>query len=150
MLVCELALWIIKYDDVICQKHIMQVRFTYTFFVKLWLRLSCCLDIFSASLMSIFILHPHPHLSLHDSGRVLWFHVGCLCVRPSVRQSYIGLSICISLPNDNLSKRQWIFTKLSMCIDIVDIWFGIANGQISSNFYGVICPRHTHIFVSGW
>ena len=23
-----------------------------------------------------------------------------------------------------------------MCIDIVEIWFGIANGQISSNFYG--------------
>ena len=27
-----------------------------------------------------------------------------------------------------------------MCIDIVEIWFGIANGQISLNFYGVICP----------
>ena len=26
------------------------------------------------------------------------------------------------------------FTKLGMCIDIVKIWFGIANGQISSNF----------------
>ena len=22
-----------------------------------------------------------------------------------------------------------------MCIDIMEIWFGIANGQISSNFY---------------
>ena len=29
-----------------------------------------------------------------------------------------------------------------MCIDIVEIWFGIANGQISSNFDIVICPRH--------
>ena len=29
-----------------------------------------------------------------------------------------------------------------MCIDIVEIWFGIANGQISSNFYGVTCPGH--------
>ena len=29
--------------------------------------------------------------------------------------------------------------KLGVCIDIVEIWFGIANGQISSNFYGVIC-----------
>ena len=29
---------------------------------------------------------------------------------------------------------QWIFTKLGMCIDIADAWFGIANGQISSNF----------------
>ena len=42
-------------------------------------------------------------------------------------------------PDDNLSKHQWIFTKLGMCIDIVEIWFGIANGQISSNFDGVIC-----------
>ena len=54
-----------------------------------------------------------------------------------------------SFPDDNLSKHQWIFTKLDMCIDIVEIWFGIANGQISSIFYGVICPRHAHIFVSG-
>ena len=28
-----------------------------------------------------------------------------------------------------------------MSIDIVEIWFGIANGQISSIFYGAICPR---------
>ena len=26
-----------------------------------------------------------------------------------------------SFPDDNLSKRQWIFTKLGMCIDIVEI-----------------------------
>ena len=47
---------------------------------------------------------------------------------------------CISFPDDNLSKHQWIFTKLGMYIDIVKIWFEIANGQISSNFDGVICP----------
>ena len=44
---------------------------------------------------------------------------------------YIHLSI-VSFMDDNLSKCQWIFTKLGMCIDIVEIWFGIANGQISS------------------
>ena len=49
--------------------------------------------------------------------------------------------------DDNLSKHQWIFTKLDMCIDIVEIWFGIANEQISSKFDGVICQRHTNIFV---
>ena len=49
-----------------------------------------------------------------------------------------------SFPDDNLSKRQWIFTKLGMCIDIVEIWIGIANGQISSNFDRVICPRHSY------
>ena len=37
-------------------------------------------------------------------------------------------------PANNLSKYQWIFTKLDICIDIVEIWFDIANGQISSIF----------------
>ena len=55
-------------------------------------------------------------------------------------------SVSFSFPDDNLSKHQLIFTKLGMCIDIVDIWSGIANGQISSNFNGVIFPRHAHIF----
>ena len=73
---------------------------------------------------------------LLDSGGVLWFHVG---VRPSV----------FSFPDDSFSKYQWIFAKLGMCIDIAEIWFGIANGQISSIFDGIICPRHAHIFVSG-
>ena len=53
-----------------------------------------------------------------------------------------------SFPDDNLTKHQWIFTKLGLCIDIVEIWFVIANGQILLNFDGVICPRHAHIFVS--
>ena len=52
-----------------------------------------------------------------------------------------------SFPDDNLSKHQWIFTTLGMCIDTEEIWFGIANGQISSNFEGVICPRHAYIFI---
>ena len=54
-----------------------------------------------------------------------------------------------SFPDDNLSKLQWSFTKLGMCIDIVEIWFGSANAQISPIFDGVICPRHAHVFVSG-
>ena len=45
-------------------------------------------------------------------------------IRPSV----------FSFPDGNLSKCQWIFTKLGVCIDIVEIWFGIVNGQISSIF----------------
>ena len=67
-----------------------------------------------------------------------------LVVRESVRPF-----VSFSFPDDNLSKHQWIFTKLGMCIDIVEIWFGIANGEILSIFDGVICPRHAHIFVSG-
>ena len=52
----------------------------------------------------------------------------------SVRQSVVLPSIRISFQDDNLSKCQWIFTRLGMCFDIVEIWFGIANGQISSIF----------------
>ena len=50
-------------------------------------------------------------------------------------------------------KYQWIFTKLSTCIDIVEIWFRIANGQITSTSDRVICPPHNvrvlsfHIFI---
>ena len=33
-----------------------------------------------------------------------------------------------SFPDDNLSKCQWIFTKLGVCIGIVETWFGIADG----------------------
>ena len=50
-----------------------------------------------------------------------------------------------SFPGDNLSKYQWIFTKLAMCIDIIDIWFGIAGGR---QFLIVFSPRHIRIFVS--
>ena len=53
----------------------------------------------------------------------------------------------ISFPDDNLSKYQWIFTKLSMSIDIVEIWFGIANGQSSSIFDRLIFPPHVRIFI---
>ena len=54
-----------------------------------------------------------------------------------------------SFPDDNLVNNKGFLTKLAICIDIEDSRFGIANGQISSNFYRVIFPRHTHIFISG-
>ena len=67
-------------------------------------------------------------------------------VSPSVCPSVVRMSVHpFFIPGDNLSKHQWIFIKLGMCIDIVEIWFGIANGQISSIFDGVICMRHAHI-----
>ena len=56
----------------------------------------------------------------------------------SVHLSVVRPSVFLFL-DDNLSKHKWIFTKLGMCIDIVEICFGIANGQISSNFYGATC-----------
>ena len=67
----------------------------------------------------------------HDSSGILWFHVGHPCVCPSSRPSVIHPSVRTLFPDDNLSKYQWIFTKLGRCIDIVEIWFEIANGQSS-------------------
>ena len=37
-------------------------------------------------------------------------------------------------PDDNFSKCQGILTKLGTCIDIKEILFGFASGQISSVF----------------
>ena len=34
-----------------------------------------------------------------------------------------------SFPDDNVSKYQCIFTKLGVCIVIVETWFGIADGE---------------------
>ena len=53
-----------------------------------------------------------------------------------------------SFLDDNLSKYQCIFTKLSVHIDTVEICFGIAYWQISSIFDRVVCPQHLHILVS--
>ena len=53
------------------------------------------------------------------------------------------LSFCLSIfsfQDNNLSKYQWIFTKLGMCIDIVDIWTGIAS---MSKFHVIYLPHDT-------
>ena len=49
-------------------------------------------------------------------------------------------------PDDNLSKHQWIFTKLCMYIDIVEIWFGIANELISVKLLPDLSARNTPVF----
>ena len=58
-----------------------------------------------------------------------------LAVCVSVSLSYVHLYVFL-FPDNKLSKCQWIFTKLCVhvCIDIVEIWFGIVNGHISSIF----------------
>ena len=75
----------------------------------------CCMFMFVVTL---------PHIS----GRVLWFHFGRLCIHPIVVRPSVFL-----LLDNSLSKYQWIFTKLGMCIN-VEILFGIINGQILSIF----------------
>ena len=45
-----------------------------------------------------------------------------LDVRVSVRPSVIRTSVRrFSFPDDNLSKHQWIFSKLAICIDIKEV-----------------------------
>ena len=52
---------------------------------------------------------------------------------------------CIfSFLDDNFIEYQWIFTKLGMCIDMVDICFGIANGRISSIFDSYLPSIHLY------
>ena len=70
----------------------------------------------------------------------LWFHIVCSCVRPPVLRPS-----AFSFPNDNLNKCQWIFTRLGMCIDIVEIWCGIASGLITSIF-NELSARYTSVF----
>ena len=62
-------------------------------------------------------------------------------------QSAHDMSV-FSFPDNKFNKYRWIFMKLGMCLDVVQIWFGIANGQISSIFDRVICQWHIHVFVS--
>ena len=53
-----------------------------------------------------------------------------LVVSVSVHLSVCLLYYCSSIllfPDNKLSECQWIFTKLGMCIDIVEMWFRIAN-----------------------
>ena len=52
------------------------------------------------------------------------------------------LSALFFILGQNLSKSQEILTKLGMCIDMKEIWFRIANEQVSSMFDSVICLRH--------
>ena len=61
---------------------------------------------------------------------------------------WLSLCPCVFLlPDNNLSKYQWIFNKFVMYIAIVEIWFGIANGQSPSIFDKVIA---CHMIVMGY
>ena len=70
--------------------------------------------LFSLSLLSLF------SLSLGDDTKMT--HKGCRVITPQHNQSAISMD----------------FTKLDICIDIVEIWFGIANGQILSRLGGSV------------
>ena len=60
----------------------------------------------------------------------LWSN--CIAINGQFLQFLTELSACdtsvFSFPDDNISKCQWIFITLGVCISIVGTWFGIANG----------------------
>ena len=65
-----------------------------------------------------------------------------MSVQTSVHQSVVRPSIFL-FTNNYLNKCKQIFTKLGMCIDIIEIWFGIAYAQILSIFDSCLpatCP----------
>ena len=70
----------------------------------------------------------------------------CLSVCQCVRLSYICPSVFLFL-DDNLSKYQWNFTKLGLCIDILDFWLLMGKFR---QFLSVICLPHIRIFISTW
>ena len=71
------------------------------------------------------------------------FHQTCALILLILRKSGLGLLMgkfpqfltklsasdmpVFSILDDNFNKYQWIFTKLVICINIVQICFGIAN-----------------------
>ena len=57
--------------------------------------------------------------------------VGCPYVRLSVLHPSVHIFRFRMITWVNVN---WIFTKLCVCIDLVEVWFGIANGQIPSSF----------------
>ena len=67
-----------------------------------------------------------------------------LCAHPSVQLLYIHLSVFSFLEND-LSKYQWIFTKLGMCIDIVESGLGWLMGKLHQ-FLMVLPVLLFHVF----
>ena len=60
-----------------------------------------------------------------------WYSICCFEVMVQQILTVITCPSVFSFLDNNLSKYQWIFITLGMCLDIVEIWLGIANGQIS-------------------
>ena len=61
----------------------------------------------------------------------------CMSVYLSVFWSVVHLLVSLFSDN-NLGKFQWLITKLGFSINIMDIWFRVANGQILIIFGGII------------
>ena len=79
---------------------------------------------------------------------VAGFYGFTLDVPVSVHPSVVNSFVHILFPNDNLSEHQWIFTKLVCALILWRSGLGLVKGKFRQ-ILTEICPRHTHIFVSG-
>ena len=66
----------------------------------------------------------------------------------SVCLSVHNTFVQIFMLNDKLSKYQWIFTKLCVCIDIVEIWFELLLSKFGK-FLTELSAHDVYIFFSG-
>ena len=81
---------------------------------------------------------------------VVGYYGFMLDVRVSVlRQSYVCPSV-FRFRMRTWSKHQWIFTKLGMCIDIVKIWFGIANADFQAGPTFPAIPTFPYFFLCSY
>ena len=113
----------------ICLVIFLLAFFLFFFFFFFCLNLVELVFIYSKATVNLFVNNSNLSLFIPHHTTVAGYYGFTLDVHASVHPS-----VHFSFLDDNLTKHQWIFTKLGMCIDIVEIWFGIANGQISSNF----------------
>ena len=137
--VCALILWISGLGLLMCK--------FYQFLTSCLPAIHLCFHFRMITLVNISGFSPSLVCAL-----ILW-RPGLGLLMGKFHQFLTKLPACdtsvFSFLDDNFSKYQWIFTKLGMCIDIVEFWFGIANGQISSIFDRVICPQYIRILLSG-
>ena len=95
---------------------------------------------------------PYFHLRMITLVNINVFSLNLLCALILKRYalgSLIGkfcqLMFVFSFLDDNFTKYQWIFTKLSVCIDVVDICFGLLMVEFHLFCDRVICSQHISI-----
>ena len=116
------------------QSYLLATRSYFSFRMITWVNI----NVFSPNLVCVFIL---------------WrFGLGLLMgnFHQFLKELSAHKTSVFSFQDNNGSKSQWIVTKVDMCIDTAEIWFGIANRQFSI----FICLRHDnggmlsfHVFI---
>ena len=71
----------------------------------------------------------------------IWFWIANGRISSIFELSPGDMSI-FSLLDDNLSNCSWIFTKLCVYIDNLEVWFRITNWKLLPIFDRVIFPLH--------